>query len=124
MATSLIVRLRKFYSRVTVLAGILLIAEPFAASAGVCADQVRATVEKVVAILQDQRLKPEAQYNQRQTRLRQVIESKFDIEEMAKRALGSNWQARSLQQQANFVSLFTNLLAAVLSERYAGEKFL
>jgi phospholipid transport system substrate-binding protein len=124
MATSLIVRLRKFYSRVTVLAGILLIAEPFSASAGVCADQVRATVEKVVAILQDQRLKPEAQYNQRQTRLRQVIESKFDIEEMAKRALGSNWQARSLQQQANFVSLFTNLLAAVLSERYAGEKFL
>jgi hypothetical protein len=53
MATSLIVRLRKFDSRVTVLVGILLIWEPFLASAGVSADQVRATVEKVVAILQE-----------------------------------------------------------------------
>jgi phospholipid transport system substrate-binding protein len=127
MAISLIVRLRKFDSRVTILAGILLIWEPFSASAGVSADQVRATVEKVVAILQDQRLKPEAQQNQRQTRLRQVIESKFDIEEMAKRALGPNWQGRNRQQQANFVILFTDLLAASYLdniERYAGEKFL
>ena len=41
-------------SRVTVLVGILLIWEPFSASARASADQVRATVEKVVAILQDQ----------------------------------------------------------------------
>jgi hypothetical protein len=53
MATSLIVRPRKFNSRVTVLAGILLMWEPLSASAGAFADQVRATVEKVVAILQD-----------------------------------------------------------------------
>jgi ABC-type transporter MlaC component len=112
MARSLIVRLRKFNSRVTILVGILLIWEPFSASAGVSTDQVRATVEKVVAILQDQRLKPEPQQNQRQTRLRQVIESNFDLEEMAKRALGSNWQGRSREQQASFVILFMNLLAA------------
>jgi phospholipid transport system substrate-binding protein len=127
MARSLIVRLRKFDSRVTVLVGILLIREPFSASAGVSTDQVRATVEKVVAILQDQRLKPEPQQNQRQTRLRQVIESNFDLEEMAKRALGSNWQGRSREQQASFVILFMNLLAASYLdniEPYAGEKFL
>ena len=126
MATSLIVRLWNFDTGVIALVGILLIAEPFSVSAGVSADQVRATVENVVAILQDQRLKPEGQQNQRETRLRQVIESKFDIEEMAKRALGSNWQGRSRQQQDNFVMLFTNLLAASYLdniEPYAGQKF-
>ena len=127
MATSLIVRLWNFDTEVIALVGILLIAEPFSVSAGVSADQVRATVESVVAILQDQRLKPEGQQNQRETRLRQVIESKFDIEEMAKRALGSNWQGRSRQQQDNFVMLFTNLLAASYLDNikpYAGQKFL
>jgi hypothetical protein len=53
MATNLIVRPRKLNSRLTVLVGVLLIWEPFSASARASADQVRATVEKVVAILQD-----------------------------------------------------------------------
>ena len=126
MATSLIVRPR-FNSGVIVLVGILLIWKPSSVRAGISGDQVRATVEKVIAILQDQRLKPEGQQNQRQTRLRQVIESKFDVEEMAKRALGSNWQGRSREQQASFVNLFMNLLAASYLdtiEPYAGKKFL
>jgi phospholipid transport system substrate-binding protein len=126
MARNLIVR-HRFNSGVIVLVAILLIWKPFSVSAGVSADHVRATVENVIAILQDQWLKPEGQQNQRQTRLRQVIESKFDIEEMAKRALGSNWQGRSRQQQDNFVMLFTNLLAASYLdniEPYAGKKFL
>src|ERR671924_1405268 len=111
MARNLIVQSR-FNSGVIVLVGILLIWKPFSVSAGISGDQVRATVENVVTILQDQRLKPEGQQNQRQTRLRQVIESKFDVEEMAKRALGSNWQGRSREQQDIFVNLFVNLLAA------------
>jgi phospholipid transport system substrate-binding protein len=126
MARNLIVRSRS-NSGVIVLVGILLIWKPFSVSAGSSGDQVRATVENVVAILQDQRLKPEARQNQRQARLRQVIESNFDVEGMAKRALGSNWQGRSREQQDIFVNLFMNLLAATYLdniEPYAGEKFL
>jgi phospholipid transport system substrate-binding protein len=73
-------------------------------------DEVRAIVEKVVVILQNPHLKPEARKNERDAQWRQVIEPRFDFEEMAKRSLGSHWQARSRRERGEFVTLFTNLL--------------
>jgi phospholipid transport system substrate-binding protein len=90
-------------------------------------DQIRAAVEKVVAILQDPYLKPDARKNERQTKLRQAIEPNFDFEEMAKRSLGFHWQGRSPEEQAKFVTLFTHLLEASYLDKiesYVGEKFL
>jgi phospholipid transport system substrate-binding protein len=90
-------------------------------------DQIRAAVEKVVAILRDPYLKPDARKNERQTKLRQAIEPNFDFEEMAKRSLGSHWQSRSPEEQARFVTLFTHLLEASYLDKiesYVGEKFL
>lgn len=89
--------------------------------------QIRAAVEKVVAILRDPHLKPDARKNERQTKSREAIESNFDFEEMAKRSLGSHWQGRSPEEQAKFVTLFTNLLEVSYLdsiESYVGEKFL
>jgi hypothetical protein len=56
-----------------------------------------------------------------------VIENNFDVDEMAKRALGSNWRGCSREQQASFVKLSMNLLLANYLEnieRYAGQSFL
>jgi phospholipid transport system substrate-binding protein len=108
-----------------ILAIFLLTPSPL--QAGAMTDQIRAAVEKVVAIFQDPHLKPDARKNERQTKLREAIEPNFDFEEMAKRSLGSHWQSRSPEEQARFVTLFTHLLEASYLDKiesYVGEKFL
>jgi len=53
--------------------GIFLLT-PSPLQAGAMTDQIRAAVEKVVAILRDPYLKPDARKNERQTKLRQAID--------------------------------------------------
>ena len=88
-------------------------------------DQVRQTIDKLLAILKDPQLKGESKNNERRKELREVLYRRFDFREMAKRSLGSNWPRRSPDEQKEFVQLFTNLLeGAYLDEieSYSGEK--
>ena len=62
-------------------------------------EQIQSSVEKVIAILKDPNLKPEAKKSERIEQLRQVIFPKFDFTEMAKRSLGSDWQRRTPEEQ-------------------------
>jgi len=127
MAIGVIDRLRKLKSPAAVLVGILFLVEPFSAAAGTLANQLRATVDKVVTILQDARLKPAAQKTKCRGQLRQVIEPQFDFQEMAKRSLGPHWHGHNREQQTTFVTLFTDLLAESYVyelETHAGEQFI
>jgi phospholipid transport system substrate-binding protein len=101
----------------------LLIAFPL--SAGAPTDQVQATVEKVLAILQDPRLKSEAKRKERRDQLRQAIYARFDFTEMAKRSLGSHWRQRSPKERREFVEIFTGLVEDAYVDKiesYNGEK--
>jgi phospholipid transport system substrate-binding protein len=103
----------------------LLLMQPIVATAGAAAEQVRQTVEKLLAVLNDPQLKGERQTNARREKLRQVIYQRFDFTEMAKRSLGSHWRRLTAEQQKEFVKLFTRLLEdAYLDkiESYNGEK--
>jgi phospholipid transport system substrate-binding protein len=98
---------------------------PMAANAGVPTDQVRGTVDRVLAILQDPKLKSKDKVNERRELLRRVIEARFDFTEMGKRSLGAEWRRLKPSQQEEFVELFTDLLrdAYVADiESYKGEK--
>jgi phospholipid transport system substrate-binding protein len=98
-----------------------------AANAGEPTDQVRGTVDRVLAILQDPKLKSKDKVNERRELLRRVIEARFDFSEMAKRSLGAEWRRLNPSQQQEFVGLFTDLLrdAYVADiESYKGEKVL
>jgi phospholipid transport system substrate-binding protein len=100
---------------------------PYPLWAGVVTDQIRETVEKIVAILQDSSLKPETRKAERRARLRQIINARFDIEEMARRSLGSHWQSRTPGQQSEFVKLFSALLEDSYLDRiesYSGDTIL
>lgn len=104
---------------------ILLLMQPVLADAGAAADQLRQTIDQVVAILKDPQLKGDGKKNERRLKLRQVISQRFDFTEMAKRSLGSHWRRLSPEQQKEFVKLFTRLLEdAYLDkiESYNGEK--
>ena len=96
-----------------------------AARAGAPGDEMRATIENVLATLQDPNLKGPEKQRDRRNKLRSVIYPRFDFAEMAKRSLGPHWQRRSPEEQKKFVEVFTELVeGAYLDaiESYNGEK--
>ena len=116
-------RVKRFYLAVF---GVLLFSAVAAPShAGAPSDQMRGTIEKVLAVLKDPSLKAGAKKSERLDQLRQAIYPKFDFAEMAKRSLGAQWQRRSPEEQREFVKLFTDLLENAYFdniETYDGEK--
>jgi phospholipid transport system substrate-binding protein len=105
--------------------GILLLMQPVSVAAGAPGDQVRQTVDKLLAILADPQLRGEDKENERREELRKVLYSRFDFTEMAKSALGPHWQRRSPEEQKEFVELFTSLLEGAYLDKiesYNGEK--
>ena len=110
---------------VPVLVLLLLVSLPDPSRAGIPADQVRQTADKVLLILQDPRLKAADKKKERRDQLRQVISARFDFNEMAKSSLGQHWQRRSAEEQRQFVQLFSDLLERSYAdqiESFNGEK--
>ncbi len=81
-----------------------------AANAGVPTEQIRVTVDQVIAILADPSLKTESKQKERREQLRRVIFARFDFAEMARRSLGPEWRRRTPGEQQEFVNIFTDLL--------------
>ncbi len=90
--------------------GIFLFMQPVSVAAGAPGDQVRQSVDKLLAILADLRLKQEGKKNERREELKKVIYQRFDFTEMARRALGPEWRRHTPEEQKEFVQLFTDLL--------------
>jgi len=95
------------------------------AHAGLATDQIKATVDKALVVLRDPKLKPAAKLKERRDQLKQILFTRFDFAEMAKRSLGANWRRRTVQEQEEFVRLFTDVLErayADIIESYSDEK--
>jgi len=105
--------------------GALLFARAGAATAGLPTDQLRVSVDHVLAVLQDPSLRPESKAAERRAAIRHDADAVFDFTEMSRRALGRHWQELNESQQQEFVTLFADLLErAYVSkiEQYSGEK--
>lgn len=81
-----------------------------AATAGPPADQLRAGVDRVFAILRDPELKGEGMTGQRRAAIVRVARDIFDLSEMAKRSLGQHWERRTPAERKEFVRLFSDLI--------------
>jgi phospholipid transport system substrate-binding protein len=91
------------------------------AEAGLPTDQTRTTVDKVISILQQSGPRKEEKRQQ----LRDIIYSRFDFAEMAKRSLGPHWSRRTPQEQQQFTKVFADLLESSYVDKiegYNGEK--
>ena len=105
--------------------GILVLLSAGPVVAGEANDQLKQSVDKVLAILNDPTLKGMGNSQERRQKLKEVVYSRFDFNEMAKRSLGPQWQKRSPEEQKEFVQLFTSLLEYAYLENiesYNGEK--
>ena len=86
-------------------------------------EQLKASTDQMLQILDDPAFKPEARLAERRKAIRRIADEIFDFEEMAQRALGQHWRPLTADQRKEFIPLFADLLdRAYLSsiERYSG----
>ncbi len=86
---------------------------------------VRGTINEVIRILEDPKLKDPAKLIPRRRMLEDVIARRFDYEEMSKRALAAHWTPLTPDQRVEFVELFKGFLSDRYAEKiegYSGEK--
>ncbi len=106
------------------LAGLLLLATT-PAVAGVPTDQLKASIDEVIKILEDPGLKAEASSGKRRAAIRQIASNIFDFGEAAKRSLGRHWQRLAAADREEFTALFSDLLERAYItkiEQYSGER--
>src|SRR5918995_504182 len=72
------------------------------------AEEVRASIDRVLATLKDPRLQKNPE--KRRQQIKEIIRERFDFGEMARRSLGPEWQRRTPEERKEFVKLFIDLL--------------
>ena len=79
--------------------------------------QLKASVDKVLAVLKDEKLAvPEMRAIRRQ-KVESLVDSIFDFQEMGKRALGKTWGKLAPTEKEEYVDLFARLV----KQRYIGK---
>src|SRR5688572_18611796 len=114
----------KSMPHLVVLSLLVFFANPGISMAGPPTDQIKTTVDNAVGLLRDSREKSVGA-NERRAQLREILFTRFDFSEMARRALGAHWRRRTATEQEEFVQLFTELLErqyAGIIESYTDEK--
>ncbi len=92
-----------------------------AAEAGPVSDQFKGDLTRVLKVVEDSEGKPA---DTRRAAIRAAAELVFDWREMAARSLATHWNARSEEERAEFVRLFSDLIERAYVtkvERYSGE---
>lgn len=92
---------------------VFLLTSAHPAFSGEAGDQLKATVGKILAVLQDQSMKSPDKKLERRNRIFKVVEERFDFTEMARRSLGEFWPRITEAEQKDFELLFSNLLEAM-----------
>ncbi len=88
-------------------------------------DQIKVTVDKIIAILNDPELTIPEKDEERRKLIRRAADERFDWHEMARRTLARHWRKRTDQEREAFVPLFTDLLERTYMNRvknYSGER--
>jgi phospholipid transport system substrate-binding protein len=88
-------------------------------------DTVHANVDKVLEVLRDPKLKPEAAKEIKVERLRSIYKGMFDQAELSRRALSRNWSRLNTDQQKEFIQLFEQILEKAYIDKilsYTNEK--
>ncbi|HEX7228660.1 MAG TPA: ABC transporter substrate-binding protein [Candidatus Binatia bacterium] len=114
----------KSIRHLVVLSLLMFFAAPVTSMAGPPTDQIKATVDNAVGLLKESRHKSAGSKDRRE-QLREILFTRFDFSEMARRALGAHWRRRTATEQEEFVQLFTELLErqyAGIIESYTDEK--
>lgn len=104
---------------------IVLVGGASAEPGGAATEAVRTTINEVIRILKDVELKKAGRAEERRRLLEQVIGDRFNYDEMARRALGAQWNKLSDKERQEFVDQFKRLLSSSYADKiegYSGEQ--
>ncbi len=90
-------------------------------------DQLKASIDQILAVLKNPDYKGEAVTEKRRQALRAIIYERFSFEKMSQLSLGKYWKTISDQQKTEFVDLFGQLLEqnyVAKIEAYTNEEIL
>jgi len=117
---------RSLMGRVGSLAAAMMLVWPTPALAGGPATAaVKQTVDEVVRILGDEKMKKPDKLQERRKLLEKVVGDRFGYDEMSKRTLAAHWQKLDDKQRAEFSELFKRLLTNSYADKvegYTGEQ--
>lgn len=88
-----------------------------AAVAGQPTEIVKGVIEGVLDILKNPAYQGPAHKTERRRLAKQLVDRRFDYQEMARRSLGPTWRHLSQAQRDDFVDLFAELLEASYSDK-------
>lgn len=103
---------------------VALLLLPRVSSAGAPTQQIRSTVEEIHTVMLESRQQSEGKKKQQVAKIKRLLSRRFDFVEMAKRALGPEWQKRNARERSEFVKVFTDIVETSYLDRletYAGE---
>jgi len=78
-------------------------------------EQLRATTERALAVLQNPAYRGAERRQARIDKVREIVLPQFDAQEIAKRTLGTYWRDRTDAQRKEFTHLFTELVEKTYS---------
>jgi phospholipid transport system substrate-binding protein len=90
-------------------------------------DEIKQTTDKILSIVTNPAFKAPAKTEEREKRIRQAVDERFDWEEMARRSLAIHWAKRTAEERKEFVRLFADLVERTYMKKvegYSGEKVL
>jgi phospholipid transport system substrate-binding protein len=87
-----------------------MIAVPVRANAGSPLEELKSTVDKITAVLDDKAMRESLSREALVEKLKEVSRDRFDWEEIAKRSLGMYSKDRSEAEKMEFTGLLKNLL--------------
>jgi phospholipid transport system substrate-binding protein len=111
--------------QIVILNIIMLLLFSLPAYAGPPLDAVQASVNKVLEVLRDPKLKAASAKEAKKEKLRTIYDVMFDDVELSRRTLGRNWNNMSVAQRKEFVLLFRQVLEKAYVDKildYANEK--
>jgi len=106
---------------------VILAAAASVSVAGEPTEDVRKTTDRIIAIVTDPGLKEADKAQEKSRQIRNVVDERFDWEEMSKRTLARNWKDRTEEEKKEFIDLFGKLLERTYLDKvegYSGEKVL
>ncbi len=95
------------------------------ALAGVPTEKIKETTDEILSIVTAPDQIDAPLTKDTKTRIRKVVDKRFDWEEMARRTLARHWKERTEQEKKEFVVLFGQLLERTYLDKvegYSGEK--
>lgn len=80
-------------------------------------EEVRGIINRVLMILVDPNLKPQAKAKERRAVIRMTVRERFNFAEMARQGLATHWRDLTPAEQEHFVRVFTDLLESAYLDK-------